>query len=83
MVLFLCGFVFSGKASLRIAALLELNSMYSFEAIQPCGVAANRQVVSSVSAMRAAFSASGIRRLQECIKTSMGLSGEEGDQQHS
>lgn len=58
---------------LTIAALLEMNSMSSCEAIQLCRAAANRETASLVSAAQAAFSASGIRRLQERVKPEHGF----------
>lgn len=59
---------FDGKASLRIAALPEMNSVYSCKAIQLLRAAADWKTVSLISATQAAFSASGIRRLQKCVK---------------
>jgi len=55
---------FGGKASLRGAALSEMNSVYSCEAIQARRAAANWETASPISATQASFSASGIRGLQ-------------------
>lgn len=62
-----------GKASLRIAVLLEMTPMYGGEAIWLCRAAADWETVSLISGAQTAFSASGIRRLQECLKPKHGF----------